>query len=335
MERVVVVGASAGGVSALEKLASGLAADFPAPILIVLHLAANHKSLLAEILSRAGPLSACNARDGMAMAAGEIYIAAPDCHLLVDRDRVMVRKGPRENGFRPSVDVLFRSAAHAWGSHAIGVVLSGALDDGASGLWAIKELGGIAVVQDPADAAFDSMPVHALRRASVDYKVPAANIGALLGDLVRRPAPAQAVGAEKLREELKAEIDISAGDSPMSKHIVDRKPTPYTCPSCHGVMFEVREGSRRRFRCHTGHGYTAESLLTKLMETTEDRLWDATRAVEEAVFLLREAARDLQQTGMDRAAHELVAKAQRATRELELLRSLSMNKGGLVSDETG
>jgi two-component system, chemotaxis family, protein-glutamate methylesterase/glutaminase len=253
MERVVVVGASAGGVSALEKLAAGLPADFPAPILIVLHLAANHKSLLAEILSRAGPLPARDARDGTALAAGQLHIATPDCHLIVDADRVRVRKGPRENGFRPSVDVLFRSAAHAWGSRAIGVVLSGALDDGASGLWAIKELGGIVVVQDPADAAFDSMPVHALRRAGADYKLPAANIGALLGDLVRRPAPAQAVGTEQLRKELKAEIDISAGDAPLSKHIVNRMPSPYTCPSCHGVMFEVREGRRRRFRCHTGH----------------------------------------------------------------------------------
>lgn len=186
MDRVVVVGASAGGVSALEKLASGLAADFPAPILVVLHLAANHKSLLPEILSRAGPLPACEARDGTTLAPGRFHIATPDCHLLVDGKRVRVRKGPRENGFRPSVDVLFRSAAYAWASRAIGVVLSGALDDGASGLWAIKEMGGIAVVQDPADAAFDSMPVHALRRTRVDYKAPASGLGPLLSDLVRQ-----------------------------------------------------------------------------------------------------------------------------------------------------
>ena len=147
-------------------------------------------------------------------------------------------------------------------------------------------------------------------------------------------ASAGGVSALEKLEELKTEIDIAAGDSPLSKRIVNRMPTPYTCPSCHGVMFEVREGRRRRFRCHTGHGYTAESLLTKLAETTEDRLWDATRAVEEVVFLLHEAARDLRESGMERAAHELVAKAQRATRELDLLRSLSLNESGLARDET-
>lgn len=329
MERIVVVGASAGGVSALERLAAGLAPDFPAPVLVVLHLPVGYRSLMAGILARAGRLTACDAEDGMPLAAGTIYVAQPDHHLMVDEKTLQVRKGPRENGFRPSVDVLFRSAAHAWGSRAIGIVLSGALDDGASGLWAIKAMGGVAIVQQPADAAYDSMPTHALRRTEVDHTVAANEIGPLLSTIVKTAAPAEPAGAAELRAALRPELDVAAGASPFRMGIMDRIPTGYTCPECHGTLYEMGEGARRRFRCHTGHGYTVGALLPRLMETSEDALWDAARSIEEAVTLLREAAEDLQATGLLPAAQQMRARADRAAQKLALLRGLAMDEGGL------
>lgn len=335
MERIVVVGASAGGVSALEKLTAGLPADFPAAVIVVLHLPVGYKSLLPGILSRAGPLAVSDAQDGMELRAGAIYIAVPDSHLIVTDKRLKVTRGPRENGFRPSVDVLFRSAAYEWGSRTIGVVLSGALYDGASGLWAIKQIGGIAVVQEPGDAAYDSMPVHALRRTDVDHTARAADMGALLGRLARTAAPRETSGAAQLRDALKADLDVAASESAFRRGIMKQKPSPYSCPTCHGVMFEIREGDRRRFRCHTGHGFTVGSLLPKLIESSEDSLWAAVRTVQEAVALLREAAHELEASGQVPAAHDMRAKADSADRKLELLRNLSLKEGGLADDAAG
>lgn len=329
MERIVVVGASAGGVSALEKLAAGLAPGFPAPVLVVLHLPVGHKSLMAGILARAGPLAACDAEDGMPLEAGTIYVAQSDHHLMVDESALQVRKGPRENGFRPSVDVLFRSAAYAWGSRAIGIVLSGALDDGASGLWAVKAMGGVAIVQEPGDAAYDSMPTHALRRTDVDHAVAATDMGPLLSGIVKTAPPPETAGAAELRAALKPELDFAAGASPFRMGIMNRRPTGYTCPECHGALYELREGSRRRFRCHTGHGYTAAALVPRLVESSESRVWDAVRSVEEAVVLLREAAEDLQASGLLAAAEQMRARANRAMRKLDLLRALAVDEGGL------
>lgn len=332
MDRVIVVGASAGGVAALERVVSGLPRDFAAAILVVLHLPAGYKSLMSRILMKAGPLPAHDAADGMPIEPGRIYLALPDAHLMVKDSHARIRKGPRENGFRPSVDVLFRSAAYEWGARSIGVVLSGALDDGSSGLWAIKHVGGVAVVQEPQDAAYDSMPVHALRRTQVDHTVPADKMGALLDELVRRPRTSESPDAGPLRDELKAELDIAAGASAFRRGVMNKPATPYTCPNCHGVLFEVQEGTHRRFRCHTGHGFTLDSLLSRSIVSAEDRLWEAVRSVQEAVALLREAADQLQKAGQQSAAQEMSAKAERAERNLDGLRSLSTNEGEMSGE---
>lgn len=328
MERIVVVGASAGGVAALERLVRGLPPGFPAAVLVALHLPVGYKSVLAGILARAGPLPVGDADDHAPLERGWIYVAVPDAHLMVETRRMRVVQGPRENGFRPSVDVLFRSAACAWGARAIDVVLSGALGDGASGLWAIRSIGGIGIVQHPADAAFESMPLEALRRTDVNYTVPADEIGPLLGRIVTEPAPPEPAHAPSLRRELATDLDIAAGASAWQRGIMAGNPSSYTCPACHGVLYEVREGERRRFRCHTGHGYTASALLPELVRYAEDSLWDAARALQEAIALCREAAEVLVQSGQRSAAEALLARAERASEKLETLRALSLQEGG-------
>src|SRR5689334_16252090 len=194
-ERIIVIGASAGGLVALRSLVSQLRADLTAPVLVVMHLSAERRSLLPDILTQSGALPAREARDGEELASGRIYVFKPGCHMVVDEGKIRLSNGPKENGFRPSIDVLFRSAAYHWGPAAIGVVLSGALDDGSSGLYAIKRMGGIAIVQDPAQAEYGSMPLSALSRVAVDHTLPAEAIGEQLNELAQQapgPRPANA-----------------------------------------------------------------------------------------------------------------------------------------------
>ena len=183
----IVVGASAGGVQALQALVSQLPPEFPASILVVLHMMTSATSVLHNILDRAGPLGATQARDGDRLERGHVYVAPPDFHMLLRASAIHLSGGPRENGHRPAIDPLFRSAARAFGPRVIGVILSGTLDDGTDGLRLIKELGGGTVVQDPADAAYGSMPESAIRHVAPDRVVPLAEIGATLAAMVDAP----------------------------------------------------------------------------------------------------------------------------------------------------
>src|SRR5262245_28426519 len=167
--RIVVIGGSAGGIEALKGLASQLPREFASAICVVVHTSSASPGLLPSILSRAGPLQAEHARDGQRMHAGHFYIAPADYHLMLEPGVLRLTKGPRENRFRPAIDPLFRSAAQVFGPGAIGVVLSGGLDDGTAGLHAIKRLGGTAIVQHPEDAVSPSMPINAAKHVSVDY----------------------------------------------------------------------------------------------------------------------------------------------------------------------
>src|SRR5688572_28477079 len=193
---IVVIGASAGGMEALQKLVSRLPADLPASLFVVWHLSPGLKSILPSVLSKAGALRAVHPEDGDRIEKGCIYVAPNDHHMLLEKGYIRITKGPKENRFRPAIDPLFRSAAYVYGPRTIGVVMTGALDDGTAGLWTIKLRGGTAIVQEPADALIRSMPLNALDNVEVDYKLPAAEIGELLGRLAREPArPAPQVGA--------------------------------------------------------------------------------------------------------------------------------------------
>ena len=258
---IIVVGASAGGVEALSGLAESLPADLPAAVFVVLHLPPDARSLLPQILDRAGPLPAAHPADGAPIEHGRIYVAPPDHHLLVHRGTVRVVRGPRENGHRPAVDPLFRTASLAYGARVAGVVLSGALDDGTSGLIVIKRRGGISIIQDPAEAAFPSMPVSALENDHVDYSLPAAEIGPLLAELARTPVQEEGgtdVPNETHREAAMAELQSGAVHDPNRPGTA----SGFTCPECHGALWELQEDGLLRFRCRVGHAFSAESLLS-------------------------------------------------------------------------
>jgi len=272
-KRVVVVGASAGGIEALRTLVSGLPADFAAAVCVVLHISPESPGILGDILSRSGPLPAIPAVNGEPLQPGRVYVAPPDCHLLVEPGRLRVTKGPRENRFRPAIDPLFRSAAQVYGPGAIGVILTGSLDDGTAGLWAIKQLGGTAIVQDPAEALFTSMPQNAIDHVDVDQVLPLAAIAPLLVELTTVGVAADAAVPVPLPEPMHIEVRIAMEENPIDAGL-ERvgEPSRFACPECHGVLLQLKEGSRFRFRCHTGHAYSVASLLAAISEGSEESL---------------------------------------------------------------
>lgn len=309
---IVVIGASAGGVLALKELAGSLPADFKAPIFIVQHIAPYATSMMPAILNHAGPLKAVHPTDGEPIRPGHIYIAPPDHHILVETDRVLVKKGPKENRFRPSIDALFRSAAYTFGSRVIGVVLTGLLDDGTSGMWSVKRLGGLGIVQQPDDAQYPSMPSSVLEYVDVDHVVPLTELAALLCRLTTEedaPTPPKLSPDEK--ERLETEIKIASQTNAFEMGILDMGDlTPLTCPECSGALVRFREGKLIRFRCHTGHAYTAGALLAEVDKSVEDNLWKSVRAIEEAIILLEESGRASAEGGDAVSAEQFFRKAQ-------------------------
>jgi two-component system chemotaxis response regulator CheB len=330
---IVVVGASAGGMDALQKMVAVLPKDLPAAVFVVWHLSPGIRSVLPEVLSRTGPLPAAHPRDGDPIEPGRIYIAPPDHHMLLERDYIRVTKGPKENRFRPAVDPLFRSAAYVFGARTVGVVLSGALDDGTAGLWAIKLRGGTAVVQDPADAMHRSMPLNALENVSVDHKLPAEKIGDLINTLSRQRAGPDAILPEHEREKLEREIDIAAQAEALEQHMVTYgELSAFTCPECRGVLTMLRDGKIVRFRCHTGHAYSAHTLLSGTTEHVEDRLWDAVRAIDEAVLLLNKLGEEQVKAGNTRVAEQCFDKAREAHARAAPIREAAMQTERLTDE---
>jgi two-component system, chemotaxis family, protein-glutamate methylesterase/glutaminase len=299
--RLIAMGASAGGVEALRSVVAGFPPSLPAAVLVVLHLPADAPSALPAILSRAGPLPAERAEDGQRPVPGRIYVAPANRHLLVLDGRLRLSLGPTENGHRPAVDPLFRSAARSWGAGAIGVVLSGARDDGAAGLCAIVRRGGTAVVQDPADALHPSMPLAALEQVETATVAPAAKLGPMLARLVDDPLPFEASEAadlepgESLPDDLASDrvldVEVAMTDlKPVTTEELALAPAGYGCPSCGGALFEIHDGPVPRYRCRVGHAWSAESLLAEHGVAMERALWVALRALEEKSALSRRLA---------------------------------------------
>ena len=309
---IVVIGASAGGIDALRVLASALPTEFPTPICVVLHTAPESPGLLPDILNRAGRLTALSPTDGERLQAGRVYVAPPDRHLVVEPGRVRVTKGPKENRFRPAIDPLFRSAAQVYGPAAIGVILTGNLDDGTAGLWAIKALGGVAIVQDPADALHPSMPHSALQQVKVNHCVPLAQITPLLVTLTATPL--EAAERSPVPDHVNVEVNIAKEQHPMEAGLEEiADPSRYACPECHGVLLQLKESGRVRFRCHTGHAYSVQSLLAAIREGIEESLWNSIRSLEEGSLLMRHRSQHLA-ASMDAADAEHLAAASQETR---------------------
>jgi two-component system, chemotaxis family, protein-glutamate methylesterase/glutaminase len=333
---IVVIGASAGGIDGLSRIVAKLAPDLPAAVFVVVHIAPHSPGYLAEILTRLGPLPAKNARNGERFTNGAIYVAPPDHHLLLQADRrMLVVRGPRENRTRPAVDPLFRSAALAFGPRVIGVVLSGGLDDGTAGLRGVKMCGGTTVVQDPADALVDSMPVSALRNVTVDHCKPARELGALITKLVKLPAPEQTTVMEdkNMRKTLEVEAEMAKGASGLPiTELGD--PSLFTCPECHGTLLKLRWGGPMRYRCHTGHAFTADSLLAQLSEVTEEAIWSSIRSIQESSMLMTHLAGHWRNTD-PRVADEFLLKAKQAQARADLLRRTAAAHEAVSEEKVG
>jgi two-component system chemotaxis response regulator CheB len=330
---IIVVGASAGGVTALIKLVESLPKNINASIFIVLHIPPFSPSNLPAILSRAGLNNAIHPKDGELVKPGHIYIAAPDHHMLLEGKRILMKKGPEENRFRPSIDALFRSAAYVYGPRVIGVVLSGLLNDGTSGLWSVKRLGGITIIQEPEDADFPSMPLNVLHYVKVDYTASASNMGALLNKLTTEKAPKKPKISKKEMDSLKMEVVISKQDNAFEMGIMNEGDlTPFTCPECHGVLVRLIEGKFIRFRCHTGHAYTASSLLADLSKSVEETLWQAMRGLEETTLLLKQIGAHFKKEGRKDAAAIFIRKAGMTTRRARVIHD-SVFKQELLSED--
>lgn len=279
---ILAIGASAGGIEALKSLARALRGDLAAAVLVVVHLSNEYPSELDRILSQAGPLPASFADDDEALQRSHIYLAPPGRHLLLDGDRLHLGTGPRENHARPAIDPLLRSAAVCCGPRSIGVILTGTLGDGAAGLHAIKQCGGIAVAQDPADAAYPSMPRAAIARAPPDHVVALATLPSLLDRLVAQPPG----NAQTCPDFYRFEVEI-ARNGRFNMTDMDRigRRSALTCPDCHGALWEIEDGELVRYRCHVGHAYTADAMNVGVDEDLNRALGSALRALEERVML--------------------------------------------------
>jgi two-component system chemotaxis response regulator CheB len=310
---IVVVGASAGGVTALTEVVSGLPAGFPAAVFVVLHVSGGGSSSLSEILDRAGPLPAVAARSGEPITPGTITVAGADWHLLLRSDGVRLARGPKVNGHRPAVDVLFRSASRAFGPRVTGVVLSGALSDGTSGLAEIKRRGGRAVVQ--ADAVHQGMPTSAIENVDVDAVVALRDIAATLTMLTRET---EAVG---VGEDTVVEPDIEEGlDAGVATAVGDL--TPYRCPECGGGMWEIDEGPFGGFVCHVGHAFSADSMLTLQGDEAERALWRAVRLLEEQAAMNERLASRLEAHGTSHSNTRLRGRARQALEDAGVIRAM-------------
>jgi two-component system, chemotaxis family, protein-glutamate methylesterase/glutaminase len=326
---IIVIGASAGGVEALQTFARALPADFPGSIFITLHFPEHGTSVMPRILSRAGPLPAVHAVNGEPIVRSRIYVAPPDHHLLLTPHSLRVTRGPKENGNRPAVDPMFRSAAIAFGPRVIGVVLTGNLDDGTAGLAAIKRRGGIAVVQDPEDTLFPSMPRSAIENVAVDRVVPVKQMPKIIAELMEKPIP--------LVEYPIAKSDIMENDlSAVTADSVELPETErpgqlssYGCPDCGGVLWELRDGEFLRFRCRVGHAWTADALLAEQSETMDDALWVALRALEESAILSRQIAARHRQRGAQRLADRFDDQGRATEARADVIRNALLKERGI------
>jgi two-component system chemotaxis response regulator CheB len=319
---IVVIGGSAGGIEALTRLAAAFPKGLPAAVLVVIHTSRDGPSFLAELLGRAGRLPARFARDRDPIRASEMLIAPPDMHMLVEGREVRVTQGPRENGFRPAIDPLFRTAARTYGPRVAGVILSGALDDGTHGLLEVKHHGGLALVQHVEEAALASMPLSALRMVEVDHVL-------RLDELARKIADSAGHGAARtpLPSADRRPDPAKGGAHALTDGSLTGPPSGFTCPQCGGALWEMRDGRALGFRCHVGHRFGESSVVAFQAQEVEDALWTAVRTLEEAVALRRRMADYAIETGLEGLAQAYLDGAKSAQLKAGQIRQVLTQPG--------
>lgn len=328
---IVVIGSSAGGVEALTRLFSGLPHDSSASFLVAQHLSPHWASELDRILQKCTQMHVAFAQDRQLLMPDTVYVAPPDRHLIIERDRVRITRGPKECRSRPAVDVLFRSAALAFGPRVIGVILTGALDDGTAGLWQIKDHNGLAFVQDPDEAPFSSMPISAIEHVKIDC---IGSIDTLVSEIAKVlatevPMPKAPASSQRLAIETLIALE---GNGMQAGVMSLGEVSKYTCPECHGVLVQIKEGGGVRFRCHTGHAYSPQSLLVEVNEAIDKGLWDTIRAIEERILLLQQRADLADAAGKADAASKLRSEAERVIKKYQPLRALVLDSSFFTSD---
>jgi len=320
-----VIGASAGGVQAIKKLAAALPADLPAAIFVATHLPSFGRSILPEIINQAGKLPARHAVNDEPIKPGRFYVASPGQHLIIDQAKLHVTSGPSENGFRPAIDVMFRSAAKSHGRRVIGVILTGLLDDGTAGLLAVKRYGGIAIVQDPEDAMHPDMPRNALTYVEPDYCLPLDEIGPALVSLIQDHSNPGSGGERNKGTE---PIDRMEGNlEEMEEGGAPEGPALSACPACGGVVLEMRDANMLQFQCRVGHKYAPESLLAHHAENVETAMWVALRSLEEHAALSKRMANHWRDMESEWIAAGFDKRAAEAEKNAELLRKVLSENG--------
>ena len=304
---VFVIGGSAGSIEAMRELLSLLPRDFPAPILVVIHTPTDAPGMMASVLQRDSRMPVLNASNDAPLLPAHVYVAPPNYHLLLKRGRMRLTNGPTENRYRPAVDPLFRSAAQTYGPDAVGIILSGYLDDGSLGLYRIKQAGGIAIVQDPEDALAPDMPRNASERVHPDFSVPIRELAPLMVRLAE-----QSKAAPKVAE---MTHNPKSTDDPGT-------PSVFTCPECHGTLWEIEEGGTLRFRCRVGHAFTADTMLHDQDLDVERALWAALRVLEENADLSTRLAARAQHKGFHQTEKRYMNRAEESGRNARVLRQL-------------
>lgn len=333
--RIFVIGASLSGIDALCELLSRLPANFPAPILITQHVASHSPGVLPHILSQAGHLPASHPEAGEAVLPGHIYVAPPDRHMmLLAKGYVMLSHGPRENLVRPAIDPLFRSAAVAYGPAVVAAVLTGQLDDGTAGLLAVKDNGGVAIVQDPTEATAPSMPLSAMQHVKIDYCCRLAHMAAIFTDLANDDPPNFAPG--ELRKLVEIEDRIAQGLFTVEDWWSFEQlstPSGLNCPDCRSALYEVRDPRFLRFRCRSGHAYSAESLLSGQADSRETQFSSIFGALIEEATLAKRVRGQLAASADARTVETLDYKTKTLEKEAEQVSAWLHEMRGLVEAE--
>lgn len=321
---IIVIGASAGGVEALKNLVHALPTRLPAAVFMVLHIPPNSPSMMPGILTRNGYLPATHPTDNSEPLPGHIYIAPPDHHMLLEEGRIRVVHGPKENRSRPAVDPLFRSAALAYGKRVVGIVLTGALDDGSAGLQAVKQRGGIAIVQDPKDALYPDMPLNAMAYTTPDYVVPLAEIGPLIVRLASEESSEedimdqQATDMQQMEKEVQL-AELALDPSQHANHV--GHPSVFSCPECGGVLWEMKDDDLLRFRCRVGHAFSIDSMFAEQADAIEEALWVALKTLSENAELARRMAAQARKNGHQWLTRRFEDRVKEAEHRVNLLKN--------------